>query len=275
MKRFQSILNFKIHQLISTKSRKWAIPVILILFSGFHALAQTTSLPVVKVRFANPYFECQTQKYCVDVEFMSAVPDLQLYGMNVRFYYDDSILEYLSMGDFAEGYASLYPPQITTDDPACGDLFGFTGPLEWFNGSVQLTSSSPVTISTSGWTKLFNICFHVDGPYELGVTDFCPSLVWDLQSNTPDGGFQHGDDGVVMTIADPTGLRDSAPTAEQVVQFNWAYEASGNPYGYPQSTVCITKICGYLVPLSDWAIYLAIGLMLITTLFIWKRRMNS
>jgi len=274
MKRFQFI-KIKLYQVNFLASRKVILPIILFLVSGFYAMADTSPLPEVSVRFANPQFDCFTQKYCLDVEFKSNTPGLQLFGMNVRFYYDDSVLEYISMGDFEEGYASPYPPQITTDNPACADLFGFDGPLEWFNGTVQLVSSSPVYISTTGWTKLFNICFHVDGPYELGVENFCPSIVWDLQLDTEAGGYQNGDDGVVMTIVDPLDLQDSAPVDENVVQFNWEYDITGNPYGTPKSMVCISKICGYEVPLSNWALFLAIGMMLVTTLFIWRRRMNS
>ena len=275
MKRFQSNIIIKLYQVNFLSSRKVILPILLFLVSGFHAMADTSALPKVGVRFANPQYDCLTQKYCLDVEFKANTPGLQLFGMNVRFYYDDSVLEYLSMGDFEEGYASPYPPQITTDNPACADLFGFAGPLEWVNGTVQLVSASTITISTTGWTKLFNVCFRVEGLHKSGVINFCPSIVWDLQLDAESGGYQNGDDGVVITIVDPLDRQDSAPTDEKVVQFNWEYDTTGNQFGMPKSMVCITEICGYEVPLSNWALFMAIGLMLVTTLFIWRRRMNS
>ena len=40
------------------------------------------------VRLANPEYDCVAQTYCVDVEFQSNTADQQLFGMNVRFFYD-------------------------------------------------------------------------------------------------------------------------------------------------------------------------------------------
>jgi len=274
MKKLQSIIITKFYQVNILSSRIMILSILLFLFSGYHAIAQPIE-PLMKVRFANPQYDCPTQNYCLDVEFQSNTPGQQLFGMNVRFYYDDSILEFLSMGDFEVGYNSPYPTQISTDNPGCGALFGFAGPLEWINGTVQLVSPSPVYISTTGWTKLFNVCFHVDGANKLGVTDFCPSIVWDLQMDMEAGGYQKGDDGVVMTVVDPSHQRESVPSTENVQQFNWQYDITGNPYGSPESITCITKICGYAVPLSNWALFLAIGLMLVASIFIYRRRMNS
>lgn len=68
---------------------------VLIMFAlAVPAFAQ--NLPQIKVRFANPDYDCRSQTYCVDVEFQSSVPDRELYGMNVRFFYDDAVLEFKS-----------------------------------------------------------------------------------------------------------------------------------------------------------------------------------
>jgi hypothetical protein len=247
----------------------------LVLLSGFQAVSQP-ALPVVAVRFANPHFDCPTKNYCVDVEFLANTPGQQLFGMNVRFFYDDNVLEYLSMGDFEVGYGSPVPPQIVTGPAGSGDAFGIAGPLEWFNGTVQLLSPSPVYISTTQWTKLFNVCFHVDDPHSLDIENFCPTIVWDLQENPPElgGGFLPGDDGVVMTVVAPFPL-ESAPTTENVVQFNWQYDPSGNLIGFPVSEVCVSTTCGYIIPLSNWSLVLGIGLMLVASVFFYRRRLNS
>ena len=262
--------------------KKFIQPMLLILvFSGFATMAQP-AMPEVTVRFANPQYECPTQTYCVDVEFQSNLAGQWVYGANIRFFYDDAELEYIGMGEFLTGYESPEPPQILTGPVGSGADFGFNGPLEWFNGTLQLTSEDvPVYLSTTGWTKMFRICFHVDNPASLWIENFCPSLVWDLKENqevipppeTGDG-FLPGDDGVVVTVVDPSPQLDSSPTFEIVVQFNWAYDQTGATYGYNVPEVCVTTICGYIIPVSNWSLYLAIGLMIITTIFITRRRMS-
>jgi hypothetical protein len=244
--------------------------LVFLIFSGLLAHAQNK--PEVYVRFDNPQYECPTQTYCLDVQFMSDTPNQKLFGMNVRFYYDDDILEYIGTGDFAQGYSMPVDPEITAGNG--GVFFGFAGPPEWVNGQVQLTSTTPVVLPTDGWVKLFRICFHVDDPNSLSIQNFCPSIVWDLQEDPPEigGGFQPGDDGVVITLASQTPGQSIAST-ENVVQFNWEYGGNPGGYGHPVSIICISTICGYIIPVSNWSLFLAFGLMLFTSLFIWRRRM--
>jgi hypothetical protein len=255
--------------------RKMFLPLLLTLISSAFQVAAQPVLPVVTVRFNNPVYDCPTKTYCVDVEFMSNTPGQQLFGINIRFYYDDKILEYIGTGDFAEGYAMPDPPVISNGDG--GVLFGFSGPLEWFNGSVQLEGTTSVYLPENQWLKYFRICFHVDDPNSVRIPNFCPSIVWDLVQDPPPsgGGFQWGDDGVVITVVDPDPTQDSGPATEAVVQFNWAYDPTGNQFGFPASTNCISTICGYLIPLSNWSLFLAIGLMLAASVFIYRRRISG
>lgn len=212
---------------------------------GFQAMSQP---PVVTVRFANPQFDCETSTYCLDVEFLSDSADVQVFGMNVRFFYDDSILEFIAMGDFQGGYGvtSPNPPIITTGLPNTGPaLFTMDGAAEYVNGAIQLVnqSASPVRLSTSEWTKLFNICFAVEDPSALNNPNFCPSVVWDLEADPANGGFLTGGNGVVISIVAPPPF-DSNPTTENVVQYNWAYSAStGFPFGSPVQTDCLSTVC--------------------------------
>jgi hypothetical protein len=200
-------------------------------FTGFKAYAQ----PVVTVRCANPQYVCATQTYSVDVEFKSNSAGTVLFGMNVRFFYADTVLEFLSFGDFQGGYgpASSDPPFITTSSPDGGPAnFGFEGPAEFINGAIQLINQySPVELSTTGWTKLFNIRFHVDQPVPYdNQGNFCPSIIWDLNEQAT-GGIGPG---IIITIVNGTG---SSGAVENCVQFNWTYDAiPGLPYGYPAMT---------------------------------------
>ena len=261
-------LQVKFRKSVVKSSGKFLLPLFLVLFlSGFQVKAQ---LPDVMVRFNNANYDCQTQIYCLDVEFQSSLNQSQLFGINVRLFYDDNILEYLSIGDTAQGYG-LVGDTLSTGISGSGTPFGFSGDADWLNAKVQKKGVSNVYLTNNGWTKLFNICFHVDDPNSLNIQYFCPSIVWDLQYDPQNGGYIQGDDGVVITLAN--GLNDSRATNEHVAQYNWVYNPEGMPFGNPVQTDCISTIC-WTVPVSNWALFLGIGLMLLTTLVIYRKRIS-
>jgi len=195
--------------------------------------------PTVTVRFANPDYDFSTQTYCLDAEFQSDSEEVILFGMNVRFWYDDNILEYLSMGEFIDGYAqsSPNPPLTFTGTDTLGsELFGFDGPAEYINGGiVWVNSSDTIHLSTTGWTKLFNICFHVDDSTAGYSDNFSPSVIWDIEQDHTNGGFLTGSQGMVITVAAPPPYQ-SGPANENAIHFNWVYDDPPDPpYGYPVS----------------------------------------
>lgn len=247
----------------------------LILFA-FIALSVSQQMaaqsPAVSVRFNNPRYDCPSQNYCVDVEFIADSPNYFLFGMNVRFFYDDNVLEFVSFGSFEGGYVSMGDPAVENFGPGSGAPFGLAGPSEWVNGAIQL-GGTPTIILSDTWTKLFSICFHIDDAAAINVESFCPSLIWDLQFDPLLGGYLPGDDGVVMTVKSESNPQYSIPATALVVQHNWIYDGDNYPYGHPVESVCIKTTCGEMIPLSDWSLFLAIGLMVITTVFILRRRM--
>lgn len=199
----------------------------------------TAQNPAVTVRFANPQFDGTAGTYRLDVEFQSSAPNQQLFGMNVRFYYDDAVLEFDSFSAFQSGYGpvSPNPPAITTASPASGPaMFGLAGAAEYVNGAVQLVnpSAGPLYLATSGWTKLFTVCFMVVDP-AAAETAFCPTVIWDLKSNPAEGGFLPGSNGVVITLVSSPPA-ESAPADEQAVHYA---NAVGMPYGYPTAETCV------------------------------------
>ena len=98
---------------------------ICILILGFASSGETQT-PVITARFANPSYTCSGQ-YCVDVELHSNLQGQQLFGMNVRFFYPDDILELAGFSDFQAGYGAVEPdpPIIITSGPAGPALFNF------------------------------------------------------------------------------------------------------------------------------------------------------
>lgn len=199
------------------------------------------------VRFANPVLDCVTGEYCVDVEFQSDVPDDEVFGMNVRFFYDSEQLLFDAIGDFQGGYSAVSPnpPLVNTGGANSGTAFGFGGPATFVNGAIQLTNTgaTPILLTTDSWTKLYQICFTITAP-DSELDNFCPSLVWDLEQNPANGGFFPTSDGVVITTVDNSPGQESQPADENVDQFNWEYIGAGTPpYGQAIEEECIVGRC--------------------------------
>jgi hypothetical protein len=222
--------------------RKIKISILILMGFCLSVFKAYSDDPVVTVRFANPTFTYETQTYTLDVEFQCNVASKELFGMNVRFFYDDDILEFVSFGNFVSGYGAVLPdpPLIFTGNSTSGmNLFGFSGPQEYVNGAIQKISSTPVTsMSTTGWTRLFSINFHVDDPESIDTNSFCPSAVWDLNEDASGGINPAG--GLVMTLV-VTYPNVTSPATEHCEQFNWVYDGiPGLPHGYPANIDCIS-----------------------------------
>lgn len=213
-----------------------------------HSGIAPMDVPNITVRFANPSWDCDLEQYCVDIEFQSDLPDQEIFGMNVRFFYDNTELEIIAFSDFQGGYGPLggNPGPILTSPPGFGtNYFNLPSPgvADFVNFSFQLVdpNAPPIYIESAGWTKLLQVCFTIDDP-NPDSSNFCPPIIWDLEQDPADLGYLTGDDGVVITIVDGN---DSAPANENVVQFNWEYTGDGNspPFGQPTETDCISLTC--------------------------------
>jgi hypothetical protein len=261
------------------KMMKSTLPAMLLVLAGFQALAQPQPDPLVTTRFWNPVFDCPSRTYCVDVQFKSDTPGRQIFGVNVRLFYEDAILEYQSMDSFYEGYELWEDPEKTEDAASFGQYLGLAGADDWINGYVQLINPSDFALTTEFQT-LFRICFHVDDPYSFNQADFCPTIIFDLTLNTVEdfgarAGFSYSEGWQVTLVPLPGSFNESDPSIEDVVQFNWAYDdPEGSPVGHPVPDFCIPNPC-IIIPVSDWAIYLAIGLMIVATVFIYRRRISG
>ena len=201
--------------------------------------------PVITVRFANPQNSCATEEYCLDVEFKSDLEDQEIFGMNIRFFYDDDVLEFIDFRNFEGGYNPVEPnpPAIAISEPAGPALFNFGGAAVFVNGAMQLTNlnAPPIILDTDEWTPIYQICFFVE-EQNVDLDNFCPAVVWDLEQNPINGGFLTGDDGVVITVLGDND--ESAPADENVEQFNWEYIGNGSPpYGQPIEIVCSNINC--------------------------------
>src|SRR5690606_4962481 len=140
--------------------------------------------PLVSVRLNNPTYMTATERYCVEAEFRCDTLDQEVFGMNIRFFYDDAIMEFDTITNFAGGYSPTTPdpPQILTA-PVGVSWFGFTGNADWVNGAMELSSlNDPIFMDTALWVRLFDLCFTLDNLDSLD-TMFCPPIVWDLEQD--------------------------------------------------------------------------------------------
>lgn len=231
----------------------------LFLFGFFMAAPSAWAHPEVTVRFANPVLDCETNTYCVDVEYQADKVGEEIFGSNVRFYYNDQVMEFLSFQDFQGGYTAVAPnpPSVTTSSTTFASNFGFNGGevLDLVNGAIQLTNESAASIflpADGSWVKIFQVCFTIDPTQINNPTAFCPSLIWDLEQDPANGGYGQGSDGVVITVVSNDPSVDAAPAIESVEQYNWVYSGEGAaPYGAPQPTVCLNATCTVPPPPQD------------------------
>jgi len=200
----------------------------------------------ITLRFANPTFDCVGKTYCLDVEMSSDSPGDTLYGTNVRFFYNSAQLDLINFTNLATNYSVSRTPDVNQGVATSGmDLFNFPAgeAAVWVNGAVELQNTNGGQgIAVGGWTKFFEVCFDVVGD-PIGVENFCPEVIWDLEVDRNDGGFLAGNDGVVVALIS-SGSTDVA--LESVDHFNWDYSGNGTaPYGdYTQSAGgCLTETC--------------------------------
>jgi len=200
--------------------------------------------PEVTVRFANPTYDCGEESFCIDVEFQADSDSVQLYGFNIYFMIDSSVLKFDAFTDLASGYSTFTPDPPTETGLLNGeDLVGFDNVLH-INGAIIYNSNflNPATelfISTTDWTRIYSICFDVvdSDPFDPDG-NFSPSLVWDMTEDN-DGGIHIGT-GIVMTKVDTDGVNPGGvPVDEASIPFNWEYipggdGTTGNPYGSRQ-----------------------------------------
>lgn len=210
----------------------------------FSTIVSGQAMPGISVRFANPQFDVESRTYFLDVEMRAAEAPQHLFGMNLRFFYDASVLEFRQLDQFHAGYGIQgEAPKVFVGNSSSGALlFSFPQAAGYVNGAVQLLNDhSPMTIPANQWVKAFRAAFLAPS-HLVGQESFCPSLVWDMKPGLRAGGFLPGSDGLLVTVleTDPNTRETTAPTIATGLAFNWEYsDFAGMPYGAAFSEVCI------------------------------------
>ncbi|HKK73578.1 MAG TPA: hypothetical protein VJ953_00790 [Saprospiraceae bacterium] len=232
--------------------KQLGISFLLLCLFGSSQVALAQQNPEVTLRFNNPVLDCNTGVYCLDVEYRADVPGREVFGTNVRFFYNDDVMEFIDIRDFQGGYSLVAP--FPTQQVASGlaSAFGYPGnaSLEYINANIQLTNSSAPSVvlpSDGSWVKLFQVCFQVTEDEISNPSAFCPSVIWDLEQNPNDEGYQPASQGPVTTLVNPGVSGASTAADERVEQFNWNYVGEGAaPFGERRSVTCLDASC--LIP---------------------------
>ena len=216
--------------------------IMMILCSLTFCLTGQT-LPQIEARFANPSYDSETRNYFLDVELHSKTSAEKLFGMNLRFFYDASKMEFAKADQFQQGYGILgNAPKATVGSAESGtQLFDFNNAAAYVNGGVQLMDDRyPLQIRNDGWVKAFRLVFDVPST-TLDAENFCPSVIWDIEAAQGQGGFLPGSAGLVITVAETSRSSKyaSKPTVASGLPFNWSYDQeTGLPHGRTQASEC-------------------------------------
>jgi hypothetical protein len=229
--------------LVSVKSL--ALLALLTLVNLGMTVSAQQKTPLITARFANPQFDQDAQLYYLDVELNSATSKEILFGLNARFFYDATMLEFVGFDQFGAGYGLLLdekPVVHRGNEDSGSKMFNISGPATYVAGSVQMRDELfPVYISPDSWTKVMRATFKV--PQSQREGNFCPAIVWDIKPQVGVGGFLPGSDGLLVTVAenDPSTKTVSLPSIAKGEYFNWEFtQADALPYGRQVKGECIS-----------------------------------
>jgi hypothetical protein len=201
-------------------------------------------LSKLTTRFANPQFDEKAGIYSLDVEMRSDRTNEQVFGMNVRFFYDETQLSFLGFDQFQDGYKLLgeAPRSFVGNSESGAAMFGFEAAAAYINGAVQLQQpKTSFSMSPDRWSKFFRVTFKVKEGFQ-GLKNFCPCVIWDIKANATQQGFFEGSNGVVVTVVEKNAQtpQESAPSLVSGEAFNWDQSSWGNmPYGNPLTKSCL------------------------------------
>jgi len=187
-------------------------PALLAFLLAFSATVTAQQAPHLVTRFANPAYDRSDRTYSVDIQVTSLGEEEVFFGMNLRFFYDATMLEYKGIDQYAQGlgYIRETPRFSVGTDQSGVQLLGLDRAAGYVNGGVEAKDASyPVVIRPGAWAKLCRATFRVTAPFQDAVA-FCPALVWDKKPYLDEGGLL-GSDGVLVSVQekrshDPHGL---------------------------------------------------------------------
>jgi len=203
--------------------------------------------PKITLRFSTP--SASNGIYKVNVEATSDQPNQELFGANLRFFYDSKRLRKASVStvrllNFQGGYGE-FPIDLSyrfaNPNASLGPLwFRLDGAASYCNMGFQLYDKTKpkILLNPGEWCKLFEIHFLIND----GLSgEFYPALIWDLERDHSRGSFINGSDGLVMLVMSNTPPKETALAMEEVKHLNWMYDNdTAAPFGITTNESSIT-----------------------------------
>ena len=219
-----------------------ALAAVLVVGQASDLMAQQA--PRLVTKFANPAYDAVNRTYSVDVMVTSLGAEETFFGMNLRFFYDATMLEDRGIDQYAQGIGFIReaPKYSVGNDISGVQLLGLQRAAGYVNGGLEAKDERyPLVITPGAWSKLCRANFYVPMAFQDAV-EFCPALVWDKKPYLDEGGLL-GSDGVLIAVKedDRSTRVDSRRAIVEGEPFNWQYrKLPGLPYGEPASKECIT-----------------------------------
>jgi len=193
-------------------------------------------LPEVTVRFFNPRIE--GTKYLLDLQCKCNKPGKQVFGINVRYFYDGgyfaavkspSSVNFVNFkGGYGMGPFSAVVP--FAGNAASKVIFGTLGPAVFINSYIQLMNINAAPVVLDNWATIFTVSTTLKS-----VVD-CPVFVLDREYDVTRGGFLPGSDGILVALRAEPGtknangvLMETQHCTTLVEQFNWGYNGKITP----------------------------------------------
>jgi hypothetical protein len=199
----------------------------------------------IQARFADPVYSPASRTYSVDIQLQILDKAETFFGMNLRFYYDATMLEYAGIDQFppGQGFRRHAAKAFVGNDQSGVQLLGLSRAAGYVNGSVEeIDERYPLVLQPLVWKKLCRVNFKVPEAWS-DETSFCPSLVWDLEPFKDGGSLLPGSDGLMISVKeqDRSTRTESVVTGIEGLPFNWRYRRQeGLPFGNPYDDVCIS-----------------------------------
>ena len=234
--------------------------LLLLMLMGImgYATSYSQTDPKVWVRFANPVYDCADSTYCLDVQMQSDSANIELFQINMRFFFDPAVLEYDKLTNFQGGYKERTNANtgISTGNAASGQIvFGFSGAASYGNLIVDIGNKNQaiaMSNNPSVWTTYYQICFKVKSIADS--SKFCPVVIWEQQP-AQRGGIRSGSDGIVVRAIDlrPGANPDDTRSLEEIgIHYNYlmpfqAFQTNplmlNFPLGRDTAVTCINIFC--------------------------------
>lgn len=202
--------------------------------------------PIIEARFANAEVDYKSGKLYADVELSSLYSRESLFAMNARVVFDASIMTFDKIDELHGAYSVMGQPFHASIGKADNGVayYGFEGSPGYLNGAIHLTNpAAPIELRPGAWSKVMRVSFNIQQELFARGATICPSLIWDQKVNGVPGSYYRGSEGLVITVMNTNrNLNvESAPTATQVVPFNWTSDKTTEaPFGRVNREQCFT-----------------------------------